>query len=64
MKSSEELSRGKKCVALLGGEITKIKDYTLYASEGERNIIVIKKISPSPEKYPREYKKIVKSPIV
>ena len=64
MKSSDELTRGKNCVALLGGEITEIKDYALYESEGERNIIIIKKVSPSPAKYPREYKKIVKSPLI
>ncbi len=64
MKSQEELNRGIHSVKILGGEIIEIKDYTLYGVEGERNLIIIKKVSPTAEKFPREYKKIVKAPLV
>ncbi|MBR3864967.1 MAG: 16S rRNA (guanine(527)-N(7))-methyltransferase RsmG [Clostridia bacterium] len=64
LKSEEELTRGKNSVKILGGEICEIKNYTLQGVEGERNIIIIKKVAPTAEKYPREYKKIIKSPLI
>lgn len=63
-KSEEELSGGKNAIKELGGKIVNIDDYTLFsAPENVRNIIVIEKIKPTPEKYPREYKQILKRPL-
>ena len=62
--AQEEILQAQKAIKVLGGQIEAVKTVELPANAGVRNIIVIKKISPSPEKYPREYKKIVKSPIV
>lgn len=48
----EEIDEAKNALSVLGGEVVKIADYTL--SDEERKIILIKKIKPTPEKYPRK----------
>ena len=62
--SQEEFEDGKNAIKILGGKVEEVFEYTLASSpESVRNIIVIKKIKNTPEKYPREYKKILKSPL-
>lgn len=63
LNSPEELARGKKSVEILGGKITQIKNYKISSSERERSIIIIEKINDTNPKYPREFKKIIKSPL-
>lgn len=58
----EELAESRKAVELLGGEIEKEEKFDLY-EEGKRCIIVIRKISPTPLKYPRGQGKERKCPI-
>ena len=63
-KSQSEFSEGKKAIEILGGKWVDSFSYTLASSpESERVIIIIEKIKNTPEKYPREYKKIAKSPL-
>ena len=63
-KSESELKEGKRAIELLGGRIVDVFEYTLHsAPESERVIIIIKKEKNTPEKYPREYKKIIKVPL-
>ncbi|MEI8390546.1 MAG: 16S rRNA (guanine(527)-N(7))-methyltransferase RsmG [bacterium] len=47
----EEIIEAKQALAILGGEVIKTVNYTL--SNEERNLILVKKIKPTPEKYPR-----------
>jgi len=57
MKGSEiqeELENSKKAVKILGGQIEKVEEFTLPGSDIKRNIIIIKKISSTPSKYPRK----------
>ena len=57
MKGSEikeELENSKKAIKILGGEIEKIEEFTLPDSDIKRNIVVIKKINSTPNKYPRK----------
>lgn len=61
-KADEELEAAKKAIKLLGGEIVRVCKYDI-ADCGERNIIVIKKISQTPSKYPRASAKIAKQPL-
>ncbi|MCI7767078.1 MAG: 16S rRNA (guanine(527)-N(7))-methyltransferase RsmG [Oscillospiraceae bacterium] len=49
---SEDISLGKNAVKLLGGEISDIIDYSLPSGD-KRVMVIIKKISPTPTKYPR-----------
>lgn len=59
----EELEKSKKAIKVLGGEIQEVRRYSL--PEGnKRAIVVIKKISQTPTKYPRNAGKMRKQPIV
>jgi len=49
--SQEEIEEAKKALNILGGEVIKTVDYTLL--DETRNLILVKKIKPTPEKYPR-----------
>lgn len=65
MKASdykEELNEAQNAVKVLGGEISSVNEFGLNKA-GERAVIVIKKISSTPEKYPRNSKKIKNKPL-
>ncbi|MDO4380994.1 MAG: 16S rRNA (guanine(527)-N(7))-methyltransferase RsmG [Clostridia bacterium] len=61
-KADEEISGAKKAIAVLGGKIEKAESFVL-GEAGERNIIMIKKVSSTPGKYPRPSAKIAKNPL-
>lgn len=60
---SEELNEARRAVALLGGEVERIVPYALPGGETGHSIAVIRKTSPTPEKYPRRYAQIKKAPL-
>lgn len=49
----EEAEEAKNAIKLLGGEIVDIIEYQLDYEDSDRTLVVIKKISPIPKKYPR-----------
>ena len=51
---SEEIESSKNALDVLGGKIEKIEKIILPNSDMERNIIVIKKVNSTPNKYPRK----------
>lgn len=51
---SEEISKSKNSIKLLGGKIDKIEEFTLPKSDNKRNLILIKKERQTPNKYPRK----------
>lgn len=59
----EELKLGQKAIEVLGGKIEKIDNFTLPETNISRNIIIIKKIRKTPEKYPRKAGTPTKEPI-
>lgn len=63
-KADEEIKNATQAIKLLGGQIT---DQTPYALEEETEsslqIITIRKITPTPKKYPRPYKAIKQKPL-
>lgn len=61
-RALEEVSEAKKAIAVLGGRVEKEKNFEL-SGAGERNVIIIKKISQTPTKYPRPAAKIAKQPL-
>ena len=66
MKGSEieqELEQAKFAIKELGGKIEKVEKFTLPDSDMERNIIIIRKIKETPNKYPRKAGMPLKSPI-
>lgn len=57
MKGSEieeELNNAKNALQILGGEIEKVESFELADSEMKRNLVIIKKVKNTPNKYPRK----------
>lgn len=59
---NEEVDEGKKAISILGGKIQSVNDYELPCGD-KRRLIIIKKISHTPTKYPRNSGQIAKSPL-
>jgi len=60
----EELQNSKKALEILGGKIEKIEEITLPDSDNIRNIIIVRKIKSTPNKYPRKAGIATKEPII
>ena len=62
-KAQEELERSKKAINILGGKLEEVEKITI-DEEMERNLIIIRKIKDTPNKYPRKAGMPTKNPIV
>ena len=60
--SQEELQAAQNAVGLLGGRIKDKHDFIL-GEAGERSIIEIEKLAPTPDAYPRKSKQIKNKPL-
>lgn len=58
----EELEAAQNAINVLGGEVARFEEYTL-SNGDKRSIVIIKKISQTPTKYPRKSKKIDTKPL-
>ena len=58
----EEVESAKNAISILGGEISVMKSYSLPNGDG-RTLVVIKKISHTPLKYPRNKGQMTKKPL-
>lgn len=61
-KAQEEIDAAKGAIKTLGGKIVAEKSFSL-SDGGERTLVVIKKISQVPSKYPRPSAQIAKKPL-
>ena len=61
-KAQEEIDSAKSAIKTLGGKIVAEKSFSL-SDGGERTLVVIKKISQIPPKYPRPSAQIAKKPL-
>ncbi|MBS2971101.1 16S rRNA (guanine(527)-N(7))-methyltransferase RsmG [Metabacillus sp. KIGAM252] len=61
--AEDELQAGEKAINVLGGKTESIHQFQLPIEESERNIVVIKKVKPTPGKYPRKPGTPNKTPI-
>jgi 16S rRNA (guanine527-N7)-methyltransferase len=59
----EESSEAQHSVKLLGGDVEKIVRLTLPGSDIVRNLVVVKKVSPTPAAYPRRSAQIQREPL-
>lgn len=57
----EELEEAKSAIAKLGLELESIQDFPVDGTA--HSVIVLKKVKPTPPKYPRAYAKIKKTPL-
>lgn len=63
-RAYEEISKAKKAIETLGGEIVDSLNIKLPFSDIEHTLIVIKKIKESPKKYPRKAGTPSKKPLI
>ena len=66
MKGSEikeELENSKKAIEILGGEVEQEEEFYLPGTDIKRSIVIVKKISSTPKKYPRKPGTPAKEPI-
>lgn len=63
LKLEEELNDAKKAIDVLGGKIESINAFFIDEMELQRNVLVIRKVKPTPSKYPRGQNKPKTSPI-
>ena len=60
----EELEQAKFAIKELGGKIEKVEKFNLPNSDMERNVIVIRKIKETPNRYPRKAGMPSKMPLI
>ena len=66
MKSAgcdEEIDSARAAVSDLGAEVQEYFDYTIPGTEIKRRVVVIRKVSPTPDLYPRRFAKIKRAPL-
>ena len=63
-KLDEELKTAKNALNILGGKIEKIEEFFIEEQQLLRNILIVKKISKTPQKYPRDKNKPRQNPIL
>ncbi len=59
-----ELSQANKAISLLGGSLREVKKIDLEEFTDERRLIIIDKVSPTPQQYPRRPGMPAKRPIM
>ncbi|MDE7361878.1 MAG: 16S rRNA (guanine(527)-N(7))-methyltransferase RsmG [Oscillospiraceae bacterium] len=59
---NEDVSAAANAIGRIGGELEKCVDYDLPNGDSRR-LVVVKKISQTPTKYPRSYANITKKPL-
>ena len=63
-KLAEEIAQAKNTIALLGGEIQEVFEYEINSDENfKRNLVLIKKINPTPIDFPRSFSAIKNKPL-
>ena len=63
-KVDEEIRVSERAVKVLGGEIDSRIKFQLADTDMERSFVVIKKVKPTPKKYPRKAGMPSKEPIL
>ena len=58
----EELEEAKSAISKLGLQVEAVKDFTVDAGT-VHTVIVLRKVKPTPAKYPRRYAKIKQAPL-
>lgn len=60
----EELEASQFALKVLGGRLREVKGFELPHSMGQRNLVVVEKVAPTPEKYPRRPGMPAKRPLI
>ncbi len=62
-QTDDEIQEAKKAIATLGGELVEIREKKVPDSEMINRLIIIRKVKPTPKKYPRKAGTPSKQPI-
>lgn len=62
-KSKEELTASENAIFLLGGKTEKVDEFMLPNSDISRSLICVRKVRPTPKKYPRKAGTPTKEPL-
>ena len=62
--SDDEIRAAKSAVAQLGGKVEDIRDYTIPGTDITHRVVVIGKVKPTPDAFPRAFAKIKKAPLI
>lgn len=60
---NDELNDAKRAIALLGGEIACVENYTIPGTDITHSAVIIRKVKDSPTRYPRRWAQIKKQPL-
>jgi len=60
---SEELEEAKKAISILGGKVERVFEYPVPGTELRHNMVIIRKVAPTPKQYPRRFAMMKKSPL-
>jgi 16S rRNA (guanine527-N7)-methyltransferase len=61
--SQEEVNAAGRAVSILGGRLLSASSYAVPGTDVVRKVIRVEKIKPTPQRYPRRFSKIKKSPL-
>ncbi len=59
----EEIDEAARAVSILGGQLGKTFFYDVPGTDVRHSVVVVRKIAPTPEKYPRRFAKMQKQPL-
>ena len=62
-EADEEIKSASKAIQALGGKKTDVYGFELPENSGSRTLVVIEKVQPTPDKYPRQNGKIKAKPL-
>ena len=62
--SDDEIRTAKSAVAQLGGKVEDIRDYTIPGTDITHRVVVIGKVKPTTDAFPRAFAKIKKAPLI
>lgn len=62
--ADDEVEAAKKAIITLGGTIENVREFVLPGTDMKRTIVVVRKVRPTPPKYPRGQGKPEKEPIL
>ena len=59
----EEIDEAARAVSVLGGQLGKTFYYDVPGTDARHSVVIVRKIAPTPEKYPRRFAKMQKQPL-
>ena len=59
----EEIDEAARAVSILGGQLGRTFYYDVPGTDARHSVVIVRKIAPTPEKYPRRFAKMQKQPL-